>query len=138
VNYILDTCVLSEVRHPNGDADVKAAVSKLNDTDLRISALTIGEIAKGIGALPESKRRTELETWLAKLETFYADRIIPIEKETAHIWGKITSEAKQKGEIIPVIDGLISATAIQHGYTIVTRNTKHFEVVGVNVFDPWG
>lgn len=135
--YLLDTCVLSEVRHPNGDGDVKAAISKINDNDLRISALTIGEIAKGIGALSESKRRTELENWLAKVETFYADRIIPIEKETAHIWGKITAEAKQKGEIIPVIDGLISATAIQHGFTIVIRNRKYFEVLGVNVFDPW-
>lgn len=137
MTFLLDTCVLSEMRHPKGNGRVKQTIAALDDADLRLSVLTIGEIVKGIGGLAQGKRRKGLEKWLAQLETFHGARILPIDRETAHLWGELTAEARSRGEAVPVIDGLIAATAMQHGFTVVTRNTKHFMELGVPVFNPW-
>jgi predicted nucleic acid-binding protein len=63
--------------------------------------------------------------------------ILPLNQETAEIWGRCTAGAQQKGFTIPVADGLIAATALQHGLFVATRNTRHFDVTGASVVNPW-
>ena len=134
---ILDTCTVAELRKADGNPSVKSAVAELPDADLYLSVLTIGEIAKGIALLATGKKKKALATWLVGLEAQFADRILPLDVETARIWGEITARAQKTGIIIPAADGLIAATAIRHGLHVMTRNTKHFEVSGALVIDPW-
>ena len=71
------------------------------------------------------------------LEAHYADRVLTVNLETAHIWGELTAEAQKLGKIVPTSDGLIAATARRHGLQIMTRNTEHFKAAGVLLLDPW-
>jgi len=87
--------------------------------------------------LPEGHRKQALNIWLSGLTQSFADRIFPIGKETADIWGKLTARAQHQGKTIPVADGLIAATALQHGLSVVTRNTRDFIQTGVFMIDPW-
>jgi predicted nucleic acid-binding protein len=135
MKILLDTCILAELRHPQGDLFIKQTFNSFKDESLFISALTIGEIAYGIALLPESRRKTDLTLWLNGLEEYFPNQILAINLDTAHIWGEITSRAKTKGITIPISDGLIAATAIQHGLHIMTRNVRHFKDTGALLFN---
>lgn len=134
---LLDTCVLSEIRHPKGIAAVRAAVAAFQDESLYLSVLTLGEIATGIALFPVSAKRRQLNNWLIGLDQQFSDRILPIDRETAHLWGELTARARAKGVGIPATDGLIAATALRHGLHVMTRNTKHFAATGALILDPW-
>ena len=134
---LLDTCTVAELRKPDGNAAVKAAVSVIPDSDLFLSVLTLGEIAKGIDLLEPGRRRKALTAWLAGLEAQFADRILAVDIETARIWGELTARAQRNGVIFPGIDGLLAATALRHGLHVVTRNGRHFEATGALIIDPW-
>jgi predicted nucleic acid-binding protein len=129
--------VLSEVRHPSGSKLVKDAIGQLDDERLFLSALTIGEITKGIALLPAGKTRSGLESWLNKLQLDFGDRILPIETDIARVWGTLTARLQKTGMPLPAVDGLIAATALHHGMHLLTRNTRHFEATGVLILDPW-
>lgn len=137
MRVLLDTCVLSEVRRPKGHAAVRKAVEALESEDLFVSSLSVGEITKGIAVLKDSKRKRDLQAWLQGMERQYADRILPIDLETSHIWGELTAAGQKAGKIIPAVDGLIAATALRHGLHVMTRNTEHFESSGVLLLNPW-
>jgi len=137
VRVLLDTCAMAELRRPEGNHTVRQAVAALNDDDLFISVVTLGEIGKGVALLPESKRKQELSDWLIGLDHLFADRILPIDRETAGIWGEVTAKAQQQGVQVPAADGLIAATALRHGLHVMTRNTKDFVATGVLLIDPW-
>lgn len=137
MRVLLDTCVLSELRHPGGSATVKAAVAEMQDENLFLSVLTVGEIAKGIALLAAGRRQQSLANWLNGLEAQFKNRILSIDFETAQIWGDITARAQVAGVIIPAVDGLLAATALKQGMHIMTRNNKHFEASGVFVLNPW-
>lgn len=96
----------------------------------------MGEIAKGIALLKESKNKRELQAWLETLERYYAGRILPVDLETSHTWGELTAAAQKAGKIVPASDGLISATALRHGLHVMTRNTEYFEPTGVLLLNP--
>jgi predicted nucleic acid-binding protein len=137
VRVLLDTCVLSEVRHPRGDPGVRRAVKELDEKNLFVSVLSVGEIAKGINLLPESHKRSALQRWLETLERFYGDRLLPVDLETSRIWGELTAAAKKGGRTVPASDGLIAATARRHGLHVMTRNTADFESTGVLLLNPF-
>jgi hypothetical protein len=137
VKLLLDTCVISEVRHPKGDRKVVAALRRSSDEDLFVSVLTLGEIAKGIELLNDSRRQRDLAEWLSTLVAKFADRVLPIGAGTAETWGRLTAHAVRSGEVIPAVDGLIAATALEHSLVVATRNQRHFQLAGVRVFDPW-
>ena len=100
-----------------------------------LSVLTLGKIRRGIVQLPASRRRTDLAAWLSgDLLTRFAGRILQIDQEVADRWGHL---AGAKGATIPVIDGLLAATALQHNLMLVTRNTKDMTRTGVGLFNPW-
>ena len=137
MRVLLDTCVLSELRRPKGHPGVRRAVDALGSDDLFVSVLSVGEIAKGIALLRESKNKRNLQAWLQALERDYADRVLPVDLETSHIWGELTAAAQKTGKIVPASDGLIAATARRHGLHVMTRNTEHFEPAGVLLLNPW-
>ena len=134
---LLDTCVLAELRQPEGHPAVKSTVAEVPDADLYLSVLTVGEIAKGIALLAAGRKKKALASWLAGLETQFSDRILGIDVETGRLWGEITARAGKSGIIIPSVDGLLAATALRHGLHVLTRNTRHFEASGAIIVDPW-
>jgi predicted nucleic acid-binding protein len=100
--------------------------------------MTIGEIRKGIDLLPVSPKRSDLQDWLdIEVRAWFADRILPVTENIAERWGRMAAEAKKKGVTLAVVDGIIAATALEHGLTLVTRNTKHFDALGVALVNPW-
>ncbi len=134
---LLDTCVLTELREPEGHPAVKLAVAEIPDADLYLSVLTVGEIAKGIGLLAAGPKKKALTSWLTGLETKFGERILAVEIETARLWGELTARAQKAGIIIPGVDGLMAATALRHGLRVMTRNTRQFEASGALNIDPW-
>jgi predicted nucleic acid-binding protein len=137
VRSLLDTCVVSELRKPDGNPAVKSAVAEIADSDLFLSVLTVGEIAKGIALLDPGPKKKALSSWLAGLESQFRDRILAVDVETARIWGELTARAQKTGVTIPATDGLLAATALRHGLHIMTRNTRHFASSGAFIIDPW-
>lgn len=137
MKVLLDTCVLSEIRRSQGKQIVKDTVASLPDEDIFLSAITIGEIIKGITLLKDSKQKALLEAWIEGLERHYRDRILPFDAETSRIWGELTATAQRNGQIVASADGQITATAKQHGLYVMTRNVKDFEPTGAMLVNPW-
>jgi predicted nucleic acid-binding protein len=101
---------------------------------LYLSVLVVGEIRRGIELLRrrDSAQATVLEAWLIQLQYDYVDRMLPVTTEVAEEWARITVPNP-----VPVIDGLIAATAKVHGMTLVTQNTADFSRTGVRLFNPF-
>lgn len=136
--FLLDTNVLSELTKSNRNPKVAAWVEATDETLLYVSVLTLGEIRKGIAALAAGMRRAELEAWLeTDLRARFAGRVLPIDETVADRWGWIAGQAMGQGTPIPVIDGLLAATALQHNFTLVTRNIAHVVASHVETFNPW-
>lgn len=135
---LLDTCVLSELnRHGGGAPQVQQAVSEFADEALFVSVVSLGEIAKGVALLDAGTRQRDLLTWLNGLESNFADRLLPVDSETARVWGELTARAQQQGRTMHVADGLIAATALRHGLHVMTRNVSDFKPTGVLLINPW-
>jgi predicted nucleic acid-binding protein len=135
VSYLIDTNVVSELRkRERGHPGVARWAASVDPTDLHTSVLVIGEIRRGI----ELKRRSDaaqaaaLETWLDHLRVGLGGRILPVDERVAEAWGRLGVP-----DPVPAIDGLIAATALVHGLTIVTRDVGDLARTGVAVFDPF-
>lgn len=138
MSYLLDTCVLSELRKPAPDPNVVAWINDVDESHLLLSVITFGEIQKGIAKLDESKRKRSLQLWLEQsLPQRFAGRILPIDGEVALEWGELQGGLERSGNPVPVIDSLIAATAICHNLTLVTRNTADFNRMPVKLLNPW-
>ena len=139
MNYLLDTCVLSELIKKNPSSKVVKWVSKTEEAHLFISVLTIGEIHKGIEKLPESKKKEKLHKWVNyDLKERFKNRIIDFDLQTATVWGKIQAQSELSGKGMPAIDGQIVATGISCDLTVVTRNITDMEISGASLLNPWG
>jgi predicted nucleic acid-binding protein len=134
VSYLLDTNVLSEIRKPQGDAGVKAWFEEVRGEELYLSVLVLGEVRQGVERLRKRDKvqAAVFERWLRGLETNYQDRILDIDTEVADRWGRLNA-----GDPLPVIDGLLAATALTYGLTLVTRNVKDMERSGATLFNPF-
>lgn len=135
MKLLLDTCIISELRHSHVDHHLKTALSPFQDSDLFVSVITIGEIAKGIALLEEGRKKKDLTDWLNTFEHQFTDRILPINEEVPFLWGEMTARAQKKGFIISASDGLIAATALSYGLHLLTRNIKDFIETGVFLFN---
>jgi toxin FitB len=136
--FLLDTNIISELVKPKPQANVTEWVENTDESLLYLSVLTLGEIRRGIAALPQSRRRATLEAWLDKdLRARFEGRILAIDQEVADRWGLLTAAARNSGIVLPVIDGLLAATALEHNLTLVTRDTGQIPSMGVAVFNPW-
>ena len=134
---LIDTCVLSEARRNGGNPNVRERLAAIDDRDLYLSVITIGEVVKGIELLQASERKRKLEIWVRDLQDHHAERILPIDLRVCRIWGEITARAQERGVTIPAADALIAATALHHDLLILTRNTAHFQATGARIEDPW-
>lgn len=136
MRLLLDTCILAELRDPQRGRVIETALAPFRDDDLFLSVITIGEVVKGISLLPESRKKQDLTNWLTGLESQFADRILPIDHDTALMWGELTARSQAEGVTVPACDGLIAATALFHGLHIMTRNVRHFTSTGVFLIHP--
>ena len=130
--------VLSVARKARADARVATWLEATAEDDLAISVLTLGEIERGVARLDDPAARDRLRTWLEDdLRPRFGDRLLNVDAEVATTWGRISGEASRLGRSVPAIDGLLVATALRYGLTLVTRNTAHTRRLGVEVLDPW-
>ena len=137
MSLLIDTCVISELQKPQQHAAAQALLARTPEADQYLSVITIGEIAGGIARLAAGRKRQQLQEWLLGLQHAYADRILPIDSQTAQLWGELTARTGAKGVQIGASDGLIAATALQHGLQIVTRNVRDFAASGARLLNPW-
>ena len=136
MTFLIDTNIISEIRRGQRcNAGVASWYSEVPETELSISALVVGEIRKGIEiarARGDSQQANALEFWLGTLVRRFSNRIMPIDSDVSDAWGRLNSI-----RTIPVIDGLMAATAIAHDLTFVTRNISDVQDLGVNLFNPF-
>ena len=135
MSYLVDTNVISELRKGRRcDPGVAAWFARVASEEIYLSALTLGEIRKGI----ESIRRRDgaaaqaLEAWFQRLVATYSDRFLPVDLAVAEQWGRFNAP-----QPLPVLDSLLAATAQVHGLTLVTRNVKDVERTGVPCLNPF-
>lgn len=135
MSYLLDTNVVSELRKPNRDGRVASWFEQVESSDLYLSVLVAGEIRQGIERLRrrgDDEQASVFEQWLAALKDEYADRLLAISTGVAERWGRLNAVKP-----LPVIDGLLAATAIEHDLTLVTREGRTLAASGVRLINPW-
>lgn len=131
--YLLDTNVVSELRRPKPHGAVAAWIAGVSDADLRVSAVTIGEIQAGIEITRErdEDKAREIENWLKLVAQSY--NVLPMDAETFRCWARLMH--RRSDGLIE--DAMIAATANVHGLTVVTRNVRDFTPFGVATFNPF-
>ncbi|MGI8916416.1 MAG: type II toxin-antitoxin system VapC family toxin [Chloroflexota bacterium] len=134
MSCLLDTNVISEVRKPVQNAGVQQWFAGVRAEELFLSVMVAGEIRRGIERLRrrDPAQASVYETWLGTLRRDYVDRILPVTAEIAEEWGRLNDV-----DPLPVIDGLLAATARVHGLILVTRNTDDFARTGVRLLNPF-
>ena len=138
MNYLLDTCLISELIKDPPDSNVLSWISEIPESSLFLSVLTIGEIHKGIEKLPKSKKKDRLHKWVnSDLRERFKNRIIDLDLQVATKWGELQGQAELAGKPMSLIDGLIASTGVANDLIVVTRNTKVMEQSGVALLNPW-
>ncbi len=132
--WLLDTVVLSELRKRTPNQAVVSWLTQQQDTSLFLSVVSLGEIERGIEKqrLANAPFAAEPSHWLETLQTWCAERILPVTPPIARRWGALSAQLGNDG-----VDLLIAATAIGHGLGVVTRNTRHFAPTGVRLLNPF-
>jgi len=132
--YLLETNVVSELRKQRPHGAVLAWLQSLEDADLHLSAVTLGEIQAGIELTREQdpSKADEIETWLALVAEAY--NVVPMDAAAFRAWARLMH---RKSDTL-YEDAMIAATAQVHGLTVATRNVADFKALGIEVFNPFG
>ncbi|MFO7738420.1 MAG: type II toxin-antitoxin system VapC family toxin [Desulfatiglandaceae bacterium] len=137
MNYLLDTCVISELVKPSPNKKVVDWLNEVSSKALFLSVITIGELKKGLTKLPDSKKKERLTLWLNMLLNEYQERILPVDLMVAENWGILQGNAEMAGTPMSSIDSLLAATTYTHNLALVTRNEGDF-VPGITpIINPW-
>jgi toxin FitB len=137
-SWLLDTNVLSELRRPAPNANVLAFVAAQPLDRLYVSAVTLAEIRFGIEMVADAGKRSALSDWLAhRVRPMFERRVLPVSEDVMYRWRLLVEEGRKAGHTFSQPDLIIAATAIHHGLTIVTRDTRDFERARADVLDPW-
>jgi len=137
VRFLLDTCVLSESAKPQPDPAVVATLTRLADDAAVLSAISVGEIRRGILLLPEGRRRSEVEAWEGRVLNLFTGRILPVDGAVMQCWAVVSVLRQRQGRPLLGNDGFIAATAVRHGLTLVTRNVEDFLGLDLPLLNPW-
>lgn len=137
MKYLLDTCVVAEYKKPVPDRKVIEWLDAQIEESLYLSVLTVGEIEKGIVRLPASRRRTDLENFLHALVIRFDRRVISLDTAILRRWARLTGVLEIRGRVLPVIDSLLAATALEYDLMIITRNTADFEDTDIEILNIW-
>jgi predicted nucleic acid-binding protein len=135
MNYLIDTNIISEVRKGKRcDPNVASWYEKIEDASLYLSVLVIGEIRRGIERIrpKDNTRANAIENWLVAVDKAFGERILPVDRAVANEWGRLHASRP-----LPVIDGLLAATAKIHRMTLVTRNTADIADLDVHILNPF-
>jgi toxin FitB len=135
LNYLIDTNIISEIRKRDRcNARVAAWYASIDDEEIYLSVLVLGEIRRGIERVRpnDPAQARALENWLDQLTKSFGDRILPVDQPVADMWGRMDAERP-----LSTIDALLAATAKVNGMTLVTRNSSHVAGLGVPVFNPF-
>jgi toxin FitB len=136
--WLLDTNILSELRRKRPEPKVVAFIAAQPLEELYVSAVTLAEIRYGIESLPDANKRAELTGWLThKVRPMFEQRVLPISEDTMFKWRLLVEEGRKVGHTFSQPDLIIAATGLQHGLTIVSRDTKEFLMARVPVLNPW-
>jgi predicted nucleic acid-binding protein len=136
VIYIADTNVVSEPIKPSPDQFAMQWLDENND-EYYVSSVTIGELRRGIERMPDGARRKNLEEWFVELCAGLKGRVLSYNSSIAHIWGQHAAKWETSGIRLPILDGLIAATAIRHKLIVVTRNVADFNRAGIRTLNPF-
>jgi toxin FitB len=134
VNYLLDTCVLSEVMRRAPDSGVLDWLNSTPEETKFVSVISLAEIKFGILSAPAGQKKDRLEAWFVNLlRPSLSDRVVALDESVSMRWAALRSERRSA----PVLDAQIAASAIEHSMTLVTRNVRDFAFAGLKVFNPW-
>jgi toxin FitB len=134
MTYLVDANVLSEPTKQVADSRVVAWLNG-NESNLIVDSIIIGELQIGILTLPRGRKRARLEQWYeAVVETI---ECLPWDAKVSRRWAALVVELRGKGETVPLLDGMIAATALQHDLIVATRNTRDFQKTGVKTVNPF-
>lgn len=138
IGYLLDTNVPSELMRKTASERVVNWLQR-HEQDAFLSTVTLGEIRNGIALTNDDRKRDILDLWLrGRIYPTFANRILPVTAPIAERWGELQAQRQRAGVILSVPDGLIAATAIEHGLTLVTRNVRDFQNLGLPaIVNPW-
>ena len=136
MSFLVDTNVFSEPVRPRPEPRVVAWLRD-HESELYVSAVTLGELRRGIERLPAGRRQTQLRAWLMALGECMRGRVLSFNASTAHVWGQLKAKWDAAGVVVPSLDSQIAATAQRHGFTVVTRNTADFTRTGVKLLNPF-
>lgn len=138
MNFLLDTCVISELVRATPNPAVTAWLAEAEEESLYLSVLTLGELEKGIARARDTTRRAKLSAWVRRdLARRFQDRILTVDAGVAERWGAMAGEAENSGRPLPVIDSLLAATCIEHRLVMASRNVADMERCGITCFNPW-
>lgn len=135
MNYLVDTKVISELRkREKADPAVQAWFASVADEEIFLSVLTVGEIRQGVERIRrrDPTAATALDRWLDRVVDMHRDRLVPVDRLVAEEWGRMNVP-----DPLPVIDGLLAASAKVSGLTLATRNVADVERTGVDLFNPF-
>ena len=137
MSYLLDTNVISEPKRPRPEPRVIRWLAAVDESETFLSALTIGEMKKGVEKLSGNQNRARVQTYLEKTRNRFAGRILPVTEGTFLVWGKMIADFEKKGIVRPALDSLLEATAMEHDLILVTRNVRNFRDTSITILNPW-
>lgn len=138
MSWLLDTNVISELSRDRPNEGVVAWLADSEERDLHLSVAVLAELRSGIARMPDGRRRRLHEAWVTEaVIPRFADRIVAVDTPIGLLWGDCHARLSAAGLSNIVMDALIGATALARGLTLVTRNTRDFEPLGISVLNPW-
>lgn len=139
MKYLFDTNIITELISTQPNPNLIAFVDSLDQADIYLSAITVGEIAKGIHLLPNSNRKRELDAWLREnLLVRFEGRILPLDADLFIRWGEFSAKLELvEAPPIAAFDSLIAATAWMHKMVLVTNNEDDYNNTGLEIVNPW-
>jgi toxin FitB len=136
--WLLDTNVLSELRRPKPDRKVVAFITAQPLDILYVSSVTLAEIWFGIELVREPGQRAALNDWLThRVRPMFGQRVLPVTEDIMLKWRLLVEEGRKAGHTFSQPDLIIAATALEHGLTVVSRDTSEYERAGVPILNPW-